>query len=79
MPNHNYIEILVPAQQPICKYHLWTQMALHNQPTMQEKRNTQAEYLGLVKTALRNIIQNVNFADPIQTRRAYKALMHDVK
>ena len=38
-----------------------------------------AEYLGLIKTALRNTIQNVNFVDPIQTRRAHETLMHYVK
>ena len=42
------------------------------------KRDAQAEYLGLIKRILRNTIQNVNFADPIQCRRAHESLMHDV-
>ena len=38
------------------------------------KRDAQVEYLGLIKTVLRNTIQKVNFADPIQTWRTHEAL-----
>ena len=50
-----------------------------NNTTTATKRDAQAEYPGLIKTALRNTVQNVNFADPFQTRRAHETLMHDVK
>ena len=45
---------------------------------MQEK-DAQAEYLSIIKTALRNTIQIINFVDPNQTRREHEALMCDVK
>ena len=46
--------------------------------TMQEKRDVRADYLFVIKTALRNTIQNVNFADLTQTRREHEALMNDI-
>ena len=51
----------------------------HLHPTYYaRKRDAQAEYLSIIKRALRNTIQNVNFVDPTQNRRAHEALMHDV-
>ena len=50
---------------------------LHTIYTARE-RDAQAEYLGLIKTALRNTVRNVNFVDPVQTRRVNDTLMHDV-
>ena len=48
--------------------------ALH--PTNYDrKRDTQEEYTRLIKTALWNTIQNVNFWHPAQTRKAHEALM----
>ena len=68
---------LVPAQPPVQKYQLWTPVIPYTHPTLKE-RDAQAEFLGLIKTALINTIHNINFADPVQTRRAHETLMHDV-
>ena len=43
----------------------------------ERRRDAQAEYVSLIKTTLWNIIQNVNFVDPMQTRKAHEALMYD--
>ena len=42
------------------------------------KRDLQPEYLSIIKTALRNTVQIINFADPTWTRSEHEALMHDV-
>ena len=42
------------------------------------KGDVQAEHLSHIKTALRNTVQNVNFVDSTQMRKAHEALMHDV-
>ena len=41
------------------------------------KRDAQAEYVSLIKTALQNTVLNVNFVDPSQTRKAHEALMYE--
>ena len=41
------------------------------------KRDAWEEHINLIKTALWYTIQNVNFADPTETRKAHEALMCD--
>ena len=42
------------------------------------KRDTQEEYLSIIKTALRNTIQIINFAELTQITREREALMQEV-
>ena len=42
------------------------------------KRDAKAEHLAQIKAALSLGIQNINFVDPILTKRAHEALKHEV-
>ena len=41
-------------------------------------RDAQAEYLAIVKMALRNWVKDINFADPVPIRRVHVDLMNEV-
>ena len=69
---------LIPAKPPICQCHLWIHVIHDTQLMSQGKRDTQAEYLTKLKKALQKTIQNITFADTIQSGRAHEALMCDV-
>ena len=43
-----------------------------------QNRDAQAEYLAIVKTALRNSIKNIDFVDHVQMRRVHGDLMNEV-
>ena len=42
------------------------------------KSDAQAKNLAQIKAAYCKVAQNINFVDPIHTRRAYEALIHEV-
>ena len=50
----------------------------HHATYATRKNGAQADYLILIKAALQKTIQNINFVDPVQTRTAHEALMHEV-
>ena len=67
----------IAAELPMHNCHLWNHVSHNTQPTVQGK-DAHAEYLALIKTALQKTIQNINFADPIQTNSAHKVLIQEV-
>ena len=43
-----------------------------------KNRDAQAEYLAIVKVALRNCVKDINFGDQVQIRRVHEDLMNKV-
>ena len=46
-------------------------------PIYNAGNETQAEYLGIIKMALRNCVKGINFTKPVQMRMLHRDLVND--
>ena len=47
-------------------------------PYIARRRGAQAEYLGIIKMALRNCRKDINFSDPVQMSKVHGDLMKKI-